>query len=295
MRTSDTEHITHTSAATLPTAHIFPTLSRTVCWAILIFFIIVTLFPPLWLILSSLKTNLEFETNPFGLPEKIQWSNYRNALELTGLFRFMLNSIFVSSMATALNIFVSCMAAFALARLDFRMQKLIIRAFSICILVPIISLVIPYLRIVRGIGLYDSLAGLIIVYASVNLPISVYLMHSYMRTIPIEIEEAAVIDSCSLWRRFVYIILPLSRPGIATVAMLVFLYSWNEFIYALLLTSSEKTRTIQLGIRFFSSQFFTDYTSMFAAITITIIPTIIIYLFFHEHIISGVTAGASKQ
>lgn len=274
---------------------ILPIASRTIRWTILCFFIVMTLFPPLWLMLSSLKTNLEFQVNPFGWPEKIQWSNYRNALQLTGLFRFMLNSAFVSLMSTVLNSVVSCMAAYALARFDFRLRKITIRAFSVCILIPIISLVIPYLRIVKAVGLYDTLLGLIIVYASVNLPISVYLLHSYMKSIPFEIEEAAIIDGCSLWQRFTRIIAPLSRPGIATVSMLVFLYSWNEFIYALLLTSSEKTRTIQLGIRFFNSQFFIDYTSMFAAITITIIPTIIIYAFFHNQIISGVTAGATKQ
>lgn len=274
---------------------ILPIASRTVRWVILGFFIVMTLFPPLWLILSSLKTNLEFQVDPFGLPAEIQWSNYRNALELTGLFRFMLNSMYVSLMSTILNLVVSCMAAYALARFNFRLQGAIVRTFSICILVPIISLIIPYLRVVRVIGLYDTLLGLIIVYASINLPISVYLLHSYMASIPFEIEEAAVIDGSSVWRRFSRIIIPLSRPGVATVGMLVFLYSWNEFIYALLLTSSERTRTIQLGIRFFNSQFFIDYTSMFAAITITIIPTILVYSLFHDQIISGVTAGATKQ
>lgn len=274
---------------------IFPNLSRTMRWTILAFFLVMTLFPPLWLILSSLKTNLEFQTDPFGLPASIQWGNYRTALELTGLFRFMLNSVYVSLMSTLLNLIVSCMAAYTLARFDFRAQRFLVRAFSVCILVPIISLVIPYIRIVRTIGLYDTLFGLIVVYASINLPISIYLLHSYMRSIPFEIEEAAVIDGCSVWRRFTRVIVPLSRPGIATVGMFVFLYSWNEFIYALLLTSSERTRTIQLGIRFFNSQFFTDYTSMFAAITITIIPTIVIYIFFHDQIISGLTAGSTKQ
>ena len=274
---------------------IFPTLSNTMRWVVLIFFIVMTLFPPLWLILSSLKTNLEFQVDPFGLPEQIQWGNYRNALELTGLWRFMINSIVVSALSTLLNLLVSCMAAFVLARFHFRLQKIITRMFSVAILVPIISLIIPYLIIVRFLGLNDTLLVLILVYASTNLPISIYLLHSYMGSIPFEIEEASVIDGCSLWKRFTKIILPLSRPGISTVAMLVFLYSWNEFIYALLLTSSERTRTIQLGIRFFSSQFFTDHTSMFAAITITIIPTIIIYIFFHDQIISGITAGATKQ
>jgi len=115
-----------------------------------------------------------------------------------------------------------------------------------------------------------------------------------MRGIPGELEEAGVMDGCSFWQRYSRIIMPLSKIGLVTAGTFVFLFAWNEFIYALLLTSSMKARTLQLGIRFFKSQFITDYTSMFAAITLTIIPSIAVYIFFHERIIKGLTAGALK-
>lgn len=115
-----------------------------------------------------------------------------------------------------------------------------------------------------------------------------------MRSIPRELEEAAVIDGCSLAQRFTRVIFPLSRLGLVTAGTFVFLFSWNEFIYALLLTSSVKARTLQLGIRFFKSQFITDYTSMYAAIVLSIIPTIFVYILFHDKIIKGMTSGAVK-
>jgi raffinose/stachyose/melibiose transport system permease protein len=115
-----------------------------------------------------------------------------------------------------------------------------------------------------------------------------------MKSIPAELEEAAVIDGASFYQRFTLVIFPLSRIGLATAGTFVFLFSWNEFIYALLLTSSVRSRTLQLGIRFFTSQFFTDYTSMFAAIVLTIIPSILVYVFMHEKIIKGLTSGALK-
>jgi raffinose/stachyose/melibiose transport system permease protein len=153
---------------------------------------------------------------------------------------------------------------------------------------------VPYFRLISSLGLYDTLFGLIITYAAVSIPVSVFLIHGFMRSIPRELEEAAVIDGCSLAQRFTRVIFPLSRLGLVTAGTFVFLFSWNEFIYALLLTSSVKARTLQLGIRFFKSQFITDYTSMYAAIVLSIIPTIFVYILFHDKIIKGMTSGAVK-
>ena len=268
----------------------------TVCkWAILCFFVVASLFPMFWLLFSSLKTNIEFQTTPFAWPETLRWDNYQRALELSGLPRLMVNSLVVSSLSTLVNLIVSSLAAYMLSRFRFRFRALINTLITACIFVPIIALMIPYYRIITSIGLYDTLWGLILVYSSINLPISLYLLQSFMRDIPIEMEEAAIIDGSSLFGRFWHIIFPLSVPGLATAGTFVFLFSWNEFIYALLLTSSERARTVQLGIRFFRSQFLTDHTTMFAAITITLIPTLLIYFFFHEKIIEGLTAGAVKS
>jgi raffinose/stachyose/melibiose transport system permease protein len=162
------------------------------------------------------------------------------------------------------------------------------------VLVPIVALMVPYFRIITGIGVYDTLWALIITYAGINVPISLFLVHGFMKTVPRELEEASIIDGCGFFQRYAQIVLPLSKLGLVTAGTFAFLFSWNEFVYALLLTASEESRTLQLGIRFFTSQFRTDYTSMYAAIVIAIIPMIIVYILLHERIIKGLTSGALK-
>ena len=199
------------------------------------------------------------------------------------------------------------MAAFALSRVRFGLNTLVLNVFLAGVLIPIIALMVPYFQLVSRIGLYDRLAGLILTYAAINLPISVFLIHGFMGGIPRELEEAAVIDGCSFAQRFSRVIFPLSRLGVVTAGTFVFLYSmilvassflfiysWNEFIYALLLTYSVRARTLQLGIRFFRSQFVTDYTSMYAALVVSIVPSVLVYILFHEKIIQGLTSGALK-
>jgi raffinose/stachyose/melibiose transport system permease protein len=270
-------------------------VSRIGKWIILSIFLFLTFVPLIWLLVSSLKTNLELTaTNPFGLPEVWQWGNYANAVQISGLPRLFFNSAVVSISSTALNMLITAMGAFALTREVFKGQRVILNAMLAGVLIPIIALMVPYFKIISGLGIYDTLLGLILTYAAINIPISVYLMSGFMQSIPKELEEAAVIDGCSFAQRFTQIIFPLSRLGLVTAGTFVFLYSWNEFIYALLLTQSVRARTLQLGIQFFRSQFFIDYTSMFAAIVITIIPTVAVYIGFHENIIKGMTSGAVK-
>ncbi len=264
-------------------------------WFYLIFFLCLTLLPLVWLFITSFKTNLEFETaSAFALPAKWQFSNYVNAINMSGLPRLFLNSTMVAVSATALNLIVSAMGAFAIAREKFKFNNLLLTIIMSGVLIPIIALMVPYFRLIKNLNLIDNIGGLIIVYAAINLPISVYLIHGFMSTIPTELEEAAVIDGCSFAQRFTKVIFPLSQAGLATAGVLGFIYSWNEFTYAMLLTNSEKARTLQLGIRYFKSQFVVDYTSMLAAIVITMLPTILVYIFMHDQIIGGMTNGAVK-
>ncbi len=263
-------------------------------WFYILLFLFMTVIPIIWLIISSFKTNFEFETQPFSLPAVWQIQNYVNATQMAGLPRLFLNSVIVAVCTTAVNIFVSSMGAFAISREKFRFNELILNVLMAGVLIPIIALMVPYFKIVSTLHVYDSLLGLIITYAAINIPISVYLIHGFMGSIPIELEEAAVIDGCSFAQRFTKIIFPLTKPGLVTAGTFIFIYCWNEFTYAMLLTSSEASRTLQLGIRFFRSQFVTDYTSMLAAIVITMIPTILVYVFLHDRIISGMTSGAVK-
>ncbi len=268
---------------------------NTLKWIILAFFLFIALYPIVWLILASFKSsNLELQTNPFGLPEKWMFINYYNAMIKAKLPSLFLNSVFVATLAVILNSIVAAMTSFVISRENFKFKNLVYTIIVAGILLPIISFMVPYFTIIQTLKLYDTLYALVLVYCTINIPISVFLLTSFMETIPVELEEAATIDGASFFQRFSKVILPLSQTGLVTAGTFCFIYAWNEFIMALLLTSSESSRTLQLGIRFFTSQFVTDYTAMYAAIVITIIPSIVVYVLFHNKIISGLTAGAVK-
>ncbi len=269
-------------------------IAKTAKWAVLLFFLVFTFLPLLWLFITSFKTNFELLTSPLSLPATWQFQNYINAFQLSDLHLLFVHSVLVSFLSTGLNILVASMAAYVLSRYHFGFNNVILSILLAGILIPIIALMVPYFKLISRSGLYDSLMALILTYAAINIPISVFLIHGFMGAIPKELEEAAVIDGCSFTQRYSRIILPLSKLGIVTAGTFVFLYSWNEFIYALLLTSSVRARTLQLGIRFFKSQFISDYTSMYAALVITIIPSILVYVLLHDKIIQGLTSGALK-
>ncbi len=270
------------------------TVAQIAKWLILVFFFIFTFLPLIWLLLSSFKTNLELQMKPFALPETWQFVNYVNAVSISGLPRLFLNSILVSAISTGLAMIVTSMAGFVFARETFRFQQGLLNLILAGVLVPIIALMAPYFRLTNALGIYDSLWALIFTYAAINIPISTFLIYGFMKTLPRELEEAAIMDGTGFFGRYWRIILPLTKPGMVTAGTFVFLFSWNEFIYAMLLTSRPEVRTVQLGIRFFNSQFFTDYTSMFAAIVLTMLPAVILYIILHEQIIKGMTSGALK-
>ena len=268
--------------------------ARLAMWAFLGFFLLVSLLPLAWLLVNSLKTNLELEAAPFALPARPSLANYATALATADLPRLFANSVLVAACAVALNLAVASLASFALARESFRGREALHTALTAGVLVPLIAFMVPYFTLMTRAGLYDKLAALVLVYAAINIPVSVFLVSSFMRTVPKELEEAAIIDGCGFVGRFWKVVLPLSRSGLVTAGTFCFIYAWNEFLMAMLLTSSLSARTIQLGIRFFTSQFVTDYTGMFAAIVLSIAPTVLAYAFLHDKIVAGLTAGAVK-
>lgn len=270
-------------------------LLQTLKWILIIFFAAYTLFPLLWLVVSSLKTNYEFlAESPFALPAIPQWQNYVNALTVAGLGRMLLNSVFVGLAATLLNVIIASMSAYCISRFRFKGREKLFTLFTIGILVPLNALMVPYFVIINKLGLYNTYRGMILLYSAIGIPMSTFLIRGLMDSIPAEVEEAAYIDGCGFFGRFFHVILPLSRTGIVTAATFQFLTCWNEFVFANLIISSEKLRTIQVGIRYFTNQFSTDYVSMYAAIVISIVPSILGYVLFQEQIIAGMTSGAVK-
>lgn len=256
--------------------------------------VLVALFPIVWVVLSSFKTNREILSNGLQLPSTFSFSGYKQALEMAPILKFFVNSLIVSFASTALNVFILAMAGYVFAKKKFRFKNLIFGILSHSMVIPSTALMSPVYTVITKLHLYDTKMALILVYTALNMPISLMILRSAFAAIPTELEEAAYIDGAGFFRTFWQVMMPCAKGGLASAAVLAFLGSWNEFTFALLLTSSTSTRTLPLSLSYFTSQFSFNYTAMFAAITIAVLPSIIVFSIFQEQVCSSLTAGSVK-
>lgn len=268
-------------------AHVFSYLFMALC-------VLVALFPIVWVVLSSFKTNREILSNGLQLPSTFSFSGYKQALEMAPILKFFVNSLIVSFASTALNVFILAMAGYVFAKKKFRFKNLIFGILSLSMVIPSTALMSPVYTVITKLHLYDTKMALILVYTALNMPISLMILRSAFAAIPTELEEAAYIDGAGFFRTFWQVMMPCAKGGLASAAVLAFLGSWNEFTFALLLTSSTSTRTLPLSLSYFTSQFSFNYTAMFAAITIAVLPSIIVFSIFQEQVCSSLTAGSVK-
>ena len=256
--------------------------------------VLVALFPIVWVVLSSFKTNREILSNGLQLPSTFSFSGYKQALEMAPILKFFVNSLIVSFASTALNVFILAMAGYVFAKKKFRFKNLIFGILSLSMVIPSTALMSPVYTVITKLHLYDTKMALILVYTALNMPISLMILRSAFAAIPTELEEAAYIDGAGFFRTFWQVMMPCAKGGLASAAVLAFLGSWNEFTFALLLTRSTSTRTLPLSLSYFTSQFSFNYTAMFAAITIAVLPSIIVFSIFQEQVCSSLTAGSVK-
>ena len=256
--------------------------------------VLVALFPIVWVVLSSFKTNREILSNGLQLPSTFSFSGYKQALEMAPILKFFVNSLIVSFGSTALNVFILAMAGYVFSKKKFRFKNLIFGILSLSMVIPSTALMSPVYTVITKLHLYDTKMALILVYTALNMPISLMILRSAFAAIPTELEEAAYIDGAGFFRTFWQVMMPCAKGGLASAAVLAFLGSWNEFTFALLLTSSTSTRTLPLSLSYFTSQFSFNYTAMFAAITIAVLPSIIVFSIFQEQVCSSLTAGSVK-
>ena len=256
--------------------------------------VLVALFPIVWVVLSSFKTNREILSNGLQLPSTFSFSGYKQALEMAPILKFFVNSLIVSFASTALNVFILAMAGYVFAKKKFRFKNLIFGILSLSMVIPSTALMSPVYTVITKLHLYDTKMALILVYTALNMPISLMILRSAFAAIPTELEEAAYIDGAGFFRTFWQVMMPCAKGGLASAAVLASLGSWNEFTFALLLTSSTSTRTLPLSLSYFTSQFSFNYTAMFAAITIAVLPSIIVFSIFQEQVCSSLTAGSVK-
>lgn len=261
----------------------------------LIFIVIISIVPFLWVLSSSFKGNAEIMSSVIGYPNGLQLDNYVKAFEIAPLATFYKNSIIISVVGTVLNLLVFSMAAYVLVRCRFRFKGLITMLFSAALVIPGAALLQPLYQTLNMANLYDTRTGLIIVYAALGMPTTLYIMMSYYKTISPTLEEAAYIDGAGFFRAFAQIILPLTRPAFATAGVLQFLMCWNEFQFALTLTTGTEKRTLPIALYYFKSSFASDYGAMFAATVLVTVPSIIVYLLMQKQVISGLAAGSVKE
>lgn len=255
---------------------------------------LISIGPLFWIVMSSFKSNKEILASAFGLPSSFSFSGYAVALDMAPIFLFYGNSILISAVSTILNVIVVSMAAYVLARYRFKGSTFLLLLLSASMLIPTSALLMPIYRIMTGIKLFDTRTGLILVYAALGLPTSLFVFKSYFQGIPKELEEAAYIDGAGFYRTFFTIVFPLAKSGLATGAILQFLMSWNEFMFALILTKRTNIRTLPLALNYFTSQFSFNYTAMFAALTMVILPSIVIYVLLQEQVTESMVTGSIK-
>lgn len=254
----------------------------------------ISLGPILWVLISSFKSNTEILNSSLSLPAVWSLKNYGTALTIAPIGTFYVNSVIVAVSATLLNVIALSMSSYVLARFRFRGRTKLRGLFGVALLIPAAALLQPLYLTMKTLGFYDTLTGLILCYAAFSLPVSMYILTSYYLTIPLELEEAAYIDGAGFYRTFVQIIMPLSKPAMATAGVLAFLGAWNEFQIAMVLTSSTSKRTVPIALLYFKSQFASDYGAMFAATMMVVVPSIVVFILMQEQVVNGLVSGSVK-
>ena len=263
--------------------------------AIVMFYALV---PVLWLVSLSLKTPATVSDRKF-IPQETTFDNYTTLFSGgldSPLLRPLINSVSIALIATIIAVTLASFTAYAIARLDFPGKTVILAGALAIAMFPPISVVGPLFDMWRALGLYDTYLGLIIPYLTFSLPLAIYTLVAFFREIPWELEQAAQVDGATPWQAFRKIILPLAAPGVFTAAILVFIFAWNDFVFAITLTSSDSARTVPAALAFFTgeSQFTAPTGNIAAAAVLVTIPIIVFVLIFQRRIVAGLTAGAVK-
>lgn len=257
--------------------------------------LVVTLFPLYWIVISSFKTNLETHTVPVTfLPAEWSLNAYREIFERRNFARYLSNAMIVALATTIWGVAVAAWSGYGFARFDFRFKPALMAFVLIAQSFPRILLVIPYFDLANRLGLKDTYLGLILAYSTFIQPLCLWIMKEYFEQIPRDLDEAALVDGASPYRAFWDIILPLVRPALGATAIIGFLTAWNEYEFALVLTTTERVRTISVAIASFIGEFTTEWNLVMAAAAVGTIPVVVVFLFFQRQLMHGLTGGAVK-
>jgi raffinose/stachyose/melibiose transport system permease protein len=288
----------------MPQAFVFPRwaqkfLPRFIQYFVLVIVVVIIFVPLVILIFGSLKTTGEMYSHPYTVPNPPHWDNLVGILSTTMFWRLLRNSIVLMAATTAGVVFISGLAAFVFARLEFRGKSWFFNLFTLGLMFPINVAILPVYFVLRqmnemGIHLIDSLIGVILVQIAFNISGNIMILRGFFTSIPAELQDASYIDGCNNFDFFWRILLPLARPALASVAALTMIVSWNDLLVPLVVLNSEGLWTLPLGTMQFQGQYGQDLALVSAFVALSSIPTIIFYIFAERQIVSGLTAGAIK-
>jgi N-acetylglucosamine transport system permease protein len=267
--------------------------------AFLIGWALLTTLPLLWAMVSSLKSDNEILTDPWGLPARPRWSNFARAWSDAHIGRYLLNSAIVVTGALVLTMLLGAMAAYVLARYRFRGSRVVYYAFVGGMMFPVFLALVPLFFVVRNLGMLGTLPGLILVYAAYSLPFTVFFLTAFFRTLPTTVAEAAMVDGCGHFRLFFQVMLPMARPGLVSVAIFDFLFQWNQYVLPIVLMQGEGAEqrwVLAQGLTALAVNegYQGDYGALFAGMTIAMLPVLIGYVAFHRQVQSGLAAGQMR-
>lgn len=269
-------------------------ISTKIIYIFLSILAVIYLLPLLWVIYVSLKDDKTLFVSPWAMPEHLMFENYSFAWTAGRLGVATLNSAIVCGVTLILCLLVGSMAAFAIGRMRWKLSGAMMTYFLTGMMIPVHCILIPVFTRFSKLHLTNSLTGLILPYLTLSLPITIFIMTGFFQSLPNELFESACIDGCSIYRSFSHIALPLSRTGLFVTGLMTFVANWNELLLAMVFISDDSKKTLPVSLSKFVGPYNTNYSQMFAAIVIAIIPTIIVYCMFSNQIVDGLTAGAVK-
>ncbi|WP_246066779.1 carbohydrate ABC transporter permease [Paenibacillus koleovorans] len=268
---------------------------KPIVWLFFSLLFVTQLYPLVWLILYSLKTNEEILSGSFfALPHALQWGNYKAAYTSGNYMQYLFNSLFVTLTVMVMVIILSSMVAYAISRFKWKYGPVVLLLFLIGLMIPMQATLLPLMIIFKITHILNTRWAMILPYIAFQTPIAVFILSGFMRTLPTELEESAVIDGAGTYRTFTSIILPVSVPPIMTVCILTFINIWNEYILAATFISSPKLKTLPFGVYTFVSQYNVNYGNIGAFLVLGALPVILIYFLLSEKITKGMVAGAVK-
>lgn len=263
-------------------------------YSVMGFTIVVSVFPIFWVIMSAFKTNAQILSSPFSLPTSISFDAFAYLFEKYNFVKYFINSFIICTSSTLVSLLIFSMGGYVIAKFDFPGKNLFFALFTITLLVPAQAKAQPLFGLVMKLDLYDNIWGVALVYLSMGLAMSMFILKASFMAIPKSLDEAAAIEGAGFFTIFWKINFPLAKSGLATAGILMFLNNWNEYFYASLLTSSDDTRTLPLALQFFTEAFSYDYTKLFAALTVVVLPGILLYILAQEQVQNSVASSGIK-